>query len=148
MCKILKLNRSSYYKWLNRGETEKDREDQKICQLILGLHEKHNGILGYRRMTLWINRLNQTNYNKKRIRRLMRLLGIASRIRRKRKGYKKSTPQVTAENILNRKFTADNPNDVWLTDVTEFKVIGSSTHNPLVFQTFDEAIAANPGAKP
>jgi transposase InsO family protein len=172
MCEILKLNRSSYYKWLNRGETEKDREDQVLCQILLGLHEQHNGILGYRRMTLWVNRLNQTDYNKKRIRRLMRLLGISSRIRRQRKGYKKSTPQVIAENILNREFTAEKPNKVWLTDVTEFKVIGSTTklylsaifdlcdhrivaykmgtsnNNHLVFKTFDEAVAANPGAKP
>ena len=35
-------------------------------------------------------------------------------------------PEVTAENVLNREFKADNPNDKWLTDVTEFKVIGSN----------------------
>lgn len=172
MCEILELNRSSYYKWLNRGETAKDREDQLICQLIMGLHLQRNGILGYRRITLWINRQNQTNYNRKRIRRLMRLLGISSQIRRQSQRYKRSTPQVVAENILNREFTAEKSNTVWLTDVTEFKVKGStsklylsaifdlcdhrivaykmatSNNNPLVFQTLDEAIAANPGVKP
>ena len=172
MCEILELNRSSYYKWVNREETEKERHDQEICQIILEYHERFKGILGYRRMTRWINRLNQTKYNKKRIRRLMRLLGISSVIRRKRKGYKKSTPQITAENVLDRKFEADAPNQKWLTDVTEFKIIestqkvflsaiidlfdnsivsymmGTSNNNPLVFKTFDNAIEGNPEAKP
>lgn len=69
-------------------------------------------------------------------------------------------------------FEADAPNQKRLTDVTEFKIIGStqkvylsaiidlfdnsivsymmgtSNNNPLVFKTFDKAIEENPGAKP
>jgi transposase InsO family protein len=126
MCEILELTRSSFYKWLKRKETAKEIEDHKLCQIILDYHELFKGILGYRRMTQWINRLNQTNYNKKRIKRLMKLLGIKALIRQKRKGYIKSTPQITAENLLNRVFEAKAPNEKWLTDVTEFKVIGLS----------------------
>ena len=48
-------------------------------------------------------------------------LGLKSVIRRKRPAYQRSTPEVTAENILNRDFTAQAPNEKWLTDVTEFK---------------------------
>jgi transposase InsO family protein len=172
MCEILELPRSSYYKWLNRKETEKEQLDQELCQIILEYHASFKGILGYRRMTKWLNRFNQTHYNKKRIRRLMQLMGISSVIRRKRKGHTKSTAQITAENVLNRNFEAEAPNTKWLTDVTEFKVIGStkkvylsaiidlydntivsyekgfSNNNELVFKTFDKAIKANPGAKP
>ena len=135
-------------------------------------HEAYEHILGYRRMTLWINVLNSLSYNVKRIRRLMRLMGISSAIRRKRKGTIHSTPQVTAENVMNREFVAEKPNEKWLTDVTEFKIagetrkvylsaildlydksivsyeIGTSNNNKLAFDTFDKAVAANPGAKP
>lgn len=166
------MSRSAYYKWLRRSETERDRLDHELCQIILEYHEAYGHILGYRRMTLWINVLNSRSYNVKRIRRLMRLMGISSVIRRKRKGYVRSTPQVTAENVLNREFEAKNPNEKWLTDVTELKMlgerrklylsaildlydktivsydIGTSNNNKLVFDTFDKAIAANPGAKP
>lgn len=31
------------------------------------------------------------------------------------------TPQQVAENLLNREFNADKPNEKWLADVTEFK---------------------------
>lgn len=172
LCEILKITRSSYYKWLNRVETKQEKENHEIAQIILEYHELFEGILGYRRMTYWINRLNQRQYNEKRIRRLMRMMGISAVIRRKRKGHKKSTPEVTAENVLNREFSATKPNEKWLTDVTEFKIkgtqtklylsaildiydksiisyyMGTSNNNHLVFKTFDLAIKLNSNAKP
>lgn len=118
-----------------------------------------------------INRNLNTKYNHKRIYRLMKSLNLKSVIRKKRKNYVKSTPQITAENILNRDFSAATPNEKWLTDVTEFKltngtkaylsaiidlydnsivsyVVGHSNNNKLVFDTFDIAVANNPTAKP
>jgi putative transposase len=172
LCEILLIERSSYYKWLNRKETDEEKLNHELSQIIIEYHDEFKGILGYRRMTLWINKRNQSTYNKKRIRRLMKMMGISSVIRRKRKGYTKVRPEVTAENVLNREFKADNPNDKWLTDVTEFKVIGSniklylsaiidlydtsiishkmsvSNNNLLANETFKEAVHKYPDAKP
>lgn len=44
---------------------------------------------------------------------------------KKKKSYKRSIPQHVAENVLNREFTAEKPNEKWVTDVTELKY-GSS----------------------
>ena len=59
--------------------------------------------------------------NVKRVRRIMQILGLKSVIRRKRPDYIKSTPEITAENVLKRDFKATDPFEKWLTDVTEFK---------------------------
>ena len=87
-----------------------------------------------------------------------------------------SDPAYIAENILNREFYSENPNEKWVTDVSEFKygigedvkkgkiylsvildlcdrrpiayVYSSNNDNPLVFDTFDKAVTANPGATP
>ena len=85
-----------------------------------------------------------------------------------------ANPQYLAENILDRNFHADRPNEKWLTDVTEFKwyekgekrkvylsaildlydrrivsyVIRNSNDNSLVYDTFDAAIKAFPDAHP
>ena len=141
---------------------------------IKELYEEQNGILGYRQMTITVNRRHETHFNKKRIRRLMQILHLKSVCRKKKYNYIKSTPEVTAENILNREFYADAPNEKWLTDVTEFKYyvgvevrkvylsaildifdrrivsyrIGTSNNNQLVFETFNEAVANNPTAHP
>lgn len=83
-------------------------------------------------------------------------------------------PQHIAENILNRQFHADKPNEKWLTDVTEFKyyvgpevhkvylsaildlcdrrivsfIIRDSNDLPLDFDTLDAAVKAYPNAHP
>lgn len=52
----------------------------------------------------------------------MKIAGLCSVIRIKKKRYKHTTPQHVAENILNREFTAEKPNEKWVTDTTEFNM--------------------------
>ena len=172
VCHILDLNRSSYYKWKKRVKPAKEVQDETVCKLISEYDVTFKHTLGYRRMTLFINRLNQTKYSNQYIHRLMKHLNIKSLIRRKKYNYIKSKPEQTAENILNRDFTTNKPNEKWLSDVTEFKVMGHNTklylsaildlydnsivsykisyhnNNQLVFETFDEVIKRYPHAKP
>ncbi|MFU0799928.1 MAG: Integrase catalytic domain-containing protein [Xylanivirga thermophila] len=138
---------------------------------MIDLYEEVNGIYGYRRITMNLNHRLNKNYNHKRIYRLMKLTGLKSVIRKKKKRYIKSKPQFVAENILNREFTASKPNEKWVTDVTEFKygygkkaylsaildlydnsivayVIGHRNDNQLVFETLDLALKSNLGASP
>lgn len=95
----------------------------------------------------------------------MKIKGIQSVIRRKKKRYERSTPLQVAENLLNCKFPAEAPNKKWVTDITEFKygngqkaylsaildlhdksivsyVLGPSNNNPLVFKTLELALQA------
>lgn len=117
----LRIPRCSYYKWLKREKNSNELLNEQIFEWIKSLYVEQNGILGYRQMTIVINRNYQTQFNKKRIRRLMRALQLQSVCRKKRKNYTPSTPEVTAENILNRDFHADKPNEKWLTDRTVYE---------------------------
>jgi putative transposase len=92
-----------------------------LLPLIKDAYEEKNGILGYRQMTIKLNREHHLNVNHKRINRLMGILGLKSVCRRKRKTYIHSTPEITAENILNRDFESSKFATKWLTDVTEMK---------------------------
>lgn len=171
LCECAQIARPSYYKWLNRPETLRDKENRVVLEEIINIYSEVNGIYGYRRITLNVNRRLDSHYNHKRIYRLMKSVKLTSVIRKKKKKYVYSTPQVTAENVLNREFTSNRPNEKWLTDVTEFKlttgkkaylsaildlsdksiisyVVGTSNNNKLVFDTLDQAIIANPDAKP
>lgn len=172
MCKPLEISRATYYKWLHREIPEQEAENIKLAELIKEYDDRFNHILGYRRMTSWINHFNHTNYKPKRVHRIMKKLGIHSVTRMKKKKYASSTPESIVENKLGRNFYADAPNKKWATDVTEFKVpsenkkvylsaildlydsypvayvIGIRNDNRLVFRTFDKAMVANPEAKP
>lgn len=172
MCKKIGIARASYYKWLHRDVPEQELENMKLAELIKEYDERFNHILGYRRMTSWINHFNHSNYKKKRVHRTMKKLGIHAVIRKKKKKYTSSKPETIAENKLGRNFYATAPNEKWATDVTEFKVPGENkklylsaiidlydrypvayvlstrNDNQLVFKTFDKAIESNPDAKP
>lgn len=171
LCDIAGIARSSYYKWLNRKPSNQEAENEKLTQAMLLLYEKVERTFGYRQLTLHLRRQMDKPINAKRVYRLMRLQGIQSVIRRKRKKYVGSTPQQVAENVLNRKFEAEAPNQKWVTDVTEFKygsgkkaylsaikdlydksivayVLGHSNNNPLVFETLESALQTAPKSQP
>jgi len=164
LCEISKTNRSSYYKWLNRKETDLERENRELLKKIKALYEKVDGIYGYRRIRMNLNRALNKKYGAKRIYRLMRLVGLQSKIRRKKKWDHRPSDNNVADNILNREFTASHPNEKWVTDITELKygngqkaylsaildlydnsivsfVLGHRNDNQLVFKTVKNALA-------
>lgn len=94
LCNVAELNRSSYYKWLNRTETELEIEDRELICKIRIIEEKRNYIYGVRRLTMILNKASEKKYNHKRIYRLMKITGIECKIRRKR------IPGIVAESCL------------------------------------------------
>ena len=172
MCKQLNISRAAYYKWLHRSIPEQEAENIKLAGLIKEYDDRFCHILGYRRMTGWINHFNHTSYSKNRIHRIMKKLGIRSDIRKKKKKYQPYRPGETAENKLKRDFNAVKPNEKRVTDVTEFKipksknklylsaifdlydrfpvayVVSRRNDNKLVFDTYGRALKDNPDAKP
>ncbi|MDD2372264.1 MAG: IS3 family transposase [Syntrophomonadaceae bacterium] len=171
LCQIAGIQRSSYYKWLKRKVSPREQKNQQLIEAIILLYEKVEGIYGYRRLTDNLRRQTGQSINHKRVYRLMKLAGIKAVIRRKKKKYVKSTPEQIAENLLNRKFTAKESNEKWLTDVTELKygngqkaylsaimdlhdksivsyVLDHSNNNNLVFRTLDLALQVAPDSTP
>ena len=67
MCKRLGISHAAYYKWLHRTIPEQESENTKLAELIKEYDERFGHILGYRRMTSWINHFNHTSYSKNRI---------------------------------------------------------------------------------
>lgn len=113
LCEITEVSTQGYYKWLKRNPTRQEEETQRIAEIINEIHFKNKKIYGYRRMTVAVNKKLGTCYNPKRIRRIMRILGLYSVIRRPRPSWQRSNPIHLAENHLNRAFdSATAPNQV------------------------------------
>lgn len=175
LCDIAGIPRSSYYKWLNRVVPEQEALNKILAENIKAIHEEFPE-KGYRMIRDILERDYGFPVSDNRILRICRALGIKSTIKYRNEGCTVSdrNPQHIAENVLGRDFHADRPNEKWLTDVTEFKyyigeekrkiylsaildlfdrrivayVIGDRNNNPLVYDTFDKAVAANPDARP
>lgn len=177
LCEILKINRAAYYKWKNHRNSETDKLNEQIADTALKIHEKHPD-MGYRRIRDTLEHDYNITVNEKRVLRICRKRKIQSYIKHRYNCCTKpaSDPAYIAENVLNRDFKSDKPNEKWLTDVTEFKYgtgddekrgniylsvildlcgkrpvayeYSDHNDNPLVFNTFEKALAVNPEATP
>lgn len=123
VCKVLGVSRSGYYKYRSTCNQNRDKE---IKECIKKIYEQRKGIYGYRRIQAELFRKFGCKVNHKKVLRIMQSLGLKATIRRKRNFM--TTYQVkisdgrVADNLLNRDFTAQQPNQKWVTDVTQYRI--------------------------
>lgn len=169
------ISRSAYYRWISGKKSRRQKENEHIAELAERIHEESPD-KGYRRIRDDLDRFHGIGISDKKALRICRSRDIKSTIKYANNGCTRNAanPQYLAENMLNREFHADQPNEKWLTDVTELKwyengekrkvylsaildlydrrivsyVIRNSNDNSLVYDTFDRAIADNPDAHP
>ncbi|NJJ42460.1 IS3 family transposase [Paenibacillus sp. 7028] len=161
LCQLFGVSRSGYYAYLKRKQTDRDADAKK---LISRAYWRYEGKYGYRQLQLMIWQDEGIWMNHKKILRLMQQLGLQAKIRRKRRlNVTYPTGERVAENLLKRNFTAEKPNQKWVTDVTQYRVgdrwlylsavkdlfnneivayqLGERNDNELVLQTFTKAFA-------
>jgi transposase InsO family protein len=118
MCRILSVSRGGFYRWCKRGQSCRERKNQQLVAQIRQIHRESNGNYGSPRIT---DALRQSGHrcNHKRVERLMRVNGIRSKRKRKFKvtTHSKHTRPV-ANNLIQRDFTAKQPNRLWTSDIT------------------------------
>ncbi|WP_414852232.1 IS3 family transposase [Brevibacillus sp. IT-7CA2] len=140
MCKELGISRSGFYAYLKRKYNKKD---ETAKQLILSLYKKYDGVYGYRQIQMHLYQDHQVLMNHKKVLRLMQEMGIRSRTRRKRRHMVGSTVSSrVAENLLQRDFHAEQPNQKWVTDVTQYRVCDKWLYLSAIKDLFNNEIVA------
>ena len=110
LCKLGRVSRAAYYKWLSREIPKNEKENQRIAEIIESIHNESPD-KGYRRIRDDLERYHDIDVNDKRVLRICRKKDIKSTIKYSNNGCTRqaTNPQYIAENILNREFTADMP---------------------------------------
>lgn len=116
MCRIFGVSYSGYYKWRIRQQ-QPDR-DALLIQFIQARYTASNNSAGYRQITLQILKHYGVRVNQKKVYRIMKKLGIQSVARRPRPYTHYSQAIHRYENVLNRDFKTERPNQKWVTDIT------------------------------
>jgi transposase InsO family protein len=144
MCEILRVSRAAYYKWLDRKDAQPCPEDALIEEKIRQVAQSNNRLFGVRKMRMVLNKELENSIGFKKVYRLMSKMNLLSVYRPKRKRYGKSSPEYAPENILNRQFNAEKPNDKWVTDITEIKIPGSAQklYISTIMDLYDRSIVA------
>lgn len=115
--------------------------DEALQSQIVQLYHEHKGRYGYRRITLSLQ-LSGVNINHKRVQRMMGELGLKSKVRPKRYTSYKGDVGRIAPDLVQREFTADKPNQKWVTDVTEFKVGEQKVYLSPVIDLFNQEVVS------
>ena len=118
MCRVLSVGSSSYYAWRNRPESARAQQDRDLLSEITGLHAETRQSYGSPRMH---KALKDRGFScgENRIARLMQRHEIKAK---KTRSYKRATDSnhtlAVAENVLDRRFSPNHPDQVWGCDIT------------------------------
>lgn len=135
LLKLLNMAKSSYY----YQETVLKQPDKynAVRKRIIELFKENRSCYGYRRIHQQLKRLGIT-VSEKIVRSIMKSehLSVVSKRIKKYSSYKgEITPEV--ENIINRDFHAEKPNQKWLTDITEFSIPAGKLYLSPIVDCFD-----------
>ena len=121
LLEIAQLPRSTFY-YHSKQQDKEDKYAQAKAEITAIYHE-NKGRYGYRRVTDELHNRG-IMLNHKTVQRLMKELGLICRVRMKKYRSYKGEKGTTADNVLDREFRAEKPNQKWVTDVTEFRLFG------------------------
>ena len=117
LCQALEVSRSGFHAWLNRPTSTREIHDAKLVTAIETSFKASDRTYGARR--IWRDVLEEgLTRGLHRIERLMRINALRARPRRRGKPRDNGERSVIADNILDRDFQADRPNQKWLADFT------------------------------
>ena len=119
-CRVLRVSRSGYYEWRDRPISDRARENELLVKYIEQIHADSRGTYGSPRVHAELTLGLGLAVNRKRVARLMREAGIQGLYRRKRSWTTVRDPAAEpAPDLVNRHFTVDGPDRLWITDITE-----------------------------
>lgn len=144
LCKALNVSRGTFYNHILRNKQgnawfEKRREE--YCALIREVFDEYRQVLGAEKIrTVLVQRGHQvsTEY----VARLMKEMGLASIRSTAKQDYKKLHEPEKKQNILRQQFQADRPNQIWVSDVTCFKLGARYLYTCVILDLFSRKIVA------
>ena len=122
LCEALDIARGTFYNYIFRRADHSKREEAQIelMRLVQQVFDDSSQRFGAEKIRVTLAG-SGVRVSTKRIAAIMQELGLQSIRPDAKKQYKKQQ-QYKKQNLLERQFTADHPNQIWVSDITYFKV--------------------------
>ena len=121
MATRLGVSTSGFYEWRQRqaDPCRRQRDDAALTEIICDIWRRSRRTYGSPRVWAELRLGSDIRVGRKRVERLMRQAGLEGAYRRKR-GCTRRDPEATpSDDLVNRRFTADGPDRLWVADITE-----------------------------
>ncbi len=143
-CRVLKVSRQGYYKYLSRKDLP--WKYQELAQAMQTIQEEdvYNDMYGRKRMyqALLLKRPEGVTIPSERtVYRVMKEIGLVHRPKRKPKGITRADREARkSDDLLKRDFQAEKPLERCVTDITEIKAKDGKLYVSAIFDCFDCAV--------
>ena len=140
LCRVLRVNRSTYYKFVAAQPSNHELENRNIRIRIAELHGKYNKRLGARKMKKCLERECCIFISVGRVYRLMKSMNLPRMSSEKPfKPMAKNTDD-NCENRLNKQFSVSAANTVWCGDITYIRAGGRFCYLAVVIDLFGRKV--------
>lgn len=137
---MLKVHPSGYYAWLSEPKSARVKDDQRLLGLIKHSWLESGGVYGYRKIHADLRELGE-GCGRHRVARLMRAEGLRSQTGyRRQPGRYGGKPATPAPNRLERQFNVNEPNRVWVTDITYIRTYEGWLYLAVVLDLFSRQV--------
>ena len=143
LCQALGVSTSGYYDWRERLERPARRLmfDEFLTEQIREIHTQSRGTYGSPRVHAELVLGEGIQVGKKRVERLMRQAGLEGIYRRKKHFTTRRDPRAAlSDDLVNRQFTVDRPDALWVGDVTEHPTAEGKVYLATVIDAFSRRV--------
>lgn len=138
-CRILGLSRSGFYDWSTRPPSTRAQADITLLATITQIHETSRASYGAPRVHAELRLGLGIHCGRKRVARLMRAAGITGISHRRKHGRDRPLP-APHDDLVQRKFVAQAPDQLWATDITEHPTAGGKVYWCAVIDAYSRMI--------
>jgi putative transposase len=140
-CRVMKVSTSAFYAWRTHTVSARDWADAVLTDEIVDIWRMSRRSYGSPRVHDELVLGEGIHCSRKRVERLMRQAGIAGIHRRRRRGCTVRDPDaVPSEDLVNRQFTVDAPDRLWVMDVTEHPTDEGKVYVGVVLDAFSRRV--------
>nr|ABQ00054.1 transposase AB of ISLL6 [Lactococcus lactis] len=127
LCRVLHVNRSTYYNFINKKPSKREIENQRLRKHLLEIYMKAKKRIGTRAFKIILLRDYGINISEGRILRLLKAMTLPKMSTIKPRFKSNHSPIFPSDNLLKQEFNPKSPNQVWTTDFTYIS-IGPKRH--------------------
>ncbi len=141
MCGALGVSRSAYYDWARSAPSERARTDAALEVHIKAIHRKSRRTYGSPRVHAELVAEGH-EVGRHRVARLMQRLGLDGTPKKRFKGRTTDSEHndLVAENLLQRNFNAERPNQAWVGDITYLETTAGWVYLAVLLDLFSRKV--------
>lgn len=137
-CRVLGVSTSGYYEWIKRPPSARDLEDAYVLDTIIDIHTTARQTYGVRRVHAELTLGLGCRIGRRRVARLMRCHGLAGVHRRRWRHHQRA--EAIWPDHVQRTFVADQPDRLWVTDITQHRSTEGWVYCAVVLDVFSRRV--------